>query len=268
MWGKIAIGTGVAVVALAAGSARLKEAMVCAGEDGWEAFDPELTGDFVSVNVCTFNEEDTVEMALESIRGQGIFQDYPDHVELVVIDSASTDRTVQRATACADRVLQAPRGKLTARHIGIEASRGNIIVSYDADIEVPPGAMDRLLAHFRDPYVVAVTGPTLTPEAPWWHSIMEPWGYTIEGTALGVRRVVGRNSAFRKEAYLGIGGFDLGIDQQDRAAMIDAEEFTFAQRMKDAGTVIYEPRACVLNSRLALFAPEKYRAERARGERF
>jgi glycosyltransferase involved in cell wall biosynthesis len=268
MWGKVAIGTGIAAAALAAGSARLREEMVSAGAQNRELFDPGLMGDFISVNVCTLNEEDTIAEALESIRQQDVFLDYPGSAELIVIDSASTDRTAERAAPYADRILQSPRGKLTARHIGIKASRGTIIVNYDADVRVPPGAMNALLRHFKDPNVIAVTGPTITPEAPWWYSIIEPWGYTLEGTALGVRRIVGRNSAFRKAAYYDSGGFNRAINQQDRAAMIDEEEFTLARRMKDAGVVIYEPKACVLSSRLASLAPEKYRRERADGERF
>lgn len=76
--------------------------------------------------------------------------------------------------------------------------------------------------------------------------------------------VVGHNI----DRYYSVGGFNLNINQQDRTAMIDEEEFSFAQRMKAIGVVIYEPKACVLALRSVLFAPETYQQERVKGERF
>lgn len=239
----------IAVGATVVSSQALKNDMLSEEHNNIALFNPELNRALISINVCTLNEEERIAAALQSIVSQNIYRTYRDRFELIVIDSASTDRTVEVAKPYADYIVQAPKGKLRARELGFRLSRGNIIVNYDADVEVPPASMNMLLRPFANPNVVAVTGPSVTQDSEWWYSVLEPIGYTLEGTVLGVQRVVGRNSAFRKDAYFAMGGFNMNIDQSKVSVMIDEEERRFASRLRQYGEVLYEGKACVFTTK-------------------
>lgn len=77
--------------------------------------------------------------------------------EIVIVDDASTDRTVEIAEEFAAdcwqgavRVLRMPerRGAGAARKHGIRAARGELIVMLDADGSYPAAAVPELLRHF------------------------------------------------------------------------------------------------------------------------
>ena len=99
----------------------------------------------VSVIVPVFNSDATIQRALDSIAAQ-TFTDY----EIIVVDDASTDRTVEAVTHCAgDRVtlLRHPhnRGAAAARNTGIAAARGRWVAFLDSDDAWKPGKLARQL---------------------------------------------------------------------------------------------------------------------------
>src|SRR5262245_8612017 len=60
-------------------------------------------------------------------------------VEYIVVDNNSTDRTCAIATACGFTIVEEPRQGVTwARQAGLEAARGMIYASVDADTLYPP----------------------------------------------------------------------------------------------------------------------------------
>jgi rSAM/selenodomain-associated transferase 2 len=74
---------------------------------------------------------------LQALRRQG--------VELVVADGGSRDGTVQLATALADRVLVAPRGRASQMNAGAAACRGQVLLFLHADTRLPDDALPALL---------------------------------------------------------------------------------------------------------------------------
>lgn len=197
-----------------------------------------------TIVVPAFNEEAWIEPCLLSLLNQNLYQTYPDRFEILVIDSASTDATPQIAKKYADAVISAPRGKLTARHIGILDGIGELIVACDSDTFYPANWLNLTLRNFNENGVVAVSTPrTVT-------NYLLKTGYVwcaVRDYVLN-NRIVGCSSAFWREAYVKTGGFNLNIDQFDRTQMLMEEEFAFAKRLKTVGKLKFEMKAPVITS--------------------
>jgi len=94
----------------------------------------------VSVIICTLNEEKNLPHVLPRI---------PAWVdEVILVDGHSTDRTIEVAKKLRPdvKVLYQPnRGKGDALKYGVAASKGDIIVTLDADGTYPPEEMPRFV---------------------------------------------------------------------------------------------------------------------------
>jgi len=196
----------------------------------------------ISIIMPTLNEALLVERALVSLQDQNVRVAYPERFEVIVVDSASQDETVQIARKYADRVLTAPRGKLTAMDIGIREARGDIIVAVDADCNYNVNFLNLLLRHFENPNVVAVSGVEFMEHHEILSLLVENYVYAVKP------RLHGRGSAYRKQAYFDIGGFNLDINQQDVYSMMNEEEFGLWLRMSQVGECVRETRASVVAS--------------------
>ncbi|MEM2925803.1 MAG: glycosyltransferase family 2 protein [Methanocellales archaeon] len=205
----------------------------------------------VSIIIPTYNEEALIENCLRSIRAQNILAKYPDYFEVIVVDSYSSDATVEKAKRYVDRIIFAPRGKLNARDLGIRNANGEIIVSVDADVFAPVNWLNLLLRHFRCPRdncrwssVVAVSGPTIGEYGAL--DSLYLWRFLLYGNSpLQLKRLYGRNSAFRREAYFLANGFNLEVDQFDLNSIINEEEFNFARRLSELGKYVFDLQASV-----------------------
>jgi len=103
---------------------------------------------YVSVIVPAYNAADYLERALDSALAQTMSD-----LEVVVVDDASSDNTLQvaRAAAAGDsRVLvlhnERNLGLPRSRNRGIEMARGEWIALLDADDQWPPERLERMLA--------------------------------------------------------------------------------------------------------------------------
>jgi glycosyltransferase involved in cell wall biosynthesis len=89
----------------------------------------------LSVVLITYNEESNLARTLESVKplvcgGQG---------EIIVVDSGSTDRTLEIAQAYGAKVFVEPwKGYAAQKNSAIEKAAGDWILSLDADEEVSP----------------------------------------------------------------------------------------------------------------------------------
>lgn len=101
----------------------------------------------VTVVVPAFNAEPWIGESLSSV----IAQSYPKHsLEIVVVDDASTDRTIDVAAAILDRsgiahrVIRhaSPSGPSAARNNGWRASRGQWLQFLDADDQLAPPKLE------------------------------------------------------------------------------------------------------------------------------
>lgn len=181
-----------------------------------------------SIVLPTLNEEKYLGRTLESLKKQS-FSNY----ELIIADSASIDKTLEIAKSYDAQVISCPRGKLTARDIGIRAAKGAVIIAADADCEYPESWLGNTMAEFKDNTVVAVTGPRLYEG----HSYIQELQLIFYWQCW---RLFGSNSAFRNDAYFMSGGFNLSINQFDSQLMVNEEEVLFRDRLAAFGRIVYQ----------------------------
>jgi GT2 family glycosyltransferase len=208
----------------------------------------------VSVVVCCYTEDrwDDICGALGSVLPQLREGD-----ELVV--------AVDHAPELADRVrawfpeavvvenTQA-RGLSGARNTGIAAARAEIVAFLDDDATAESDWLDRLLAPYERPEVVAVGGrvvPRWDAGRPAWFPEEFDWvvgctyaGHPGEGE---IRNVIGANMSFRREVFAELGGFD---DRVGRIGKLpsgcEETELCIRVRQRRPGAVIwYSPDAVV-----------------------
>ncbi|MBA3788867.1 glycosyltransferase family 2 protein [Patescibacteria group bacterium] len=171
----------------------------------------------VSIIVPAYNEELTVKNCVQSL----LKQSYK-NCEIILVDDGSTDTT---RMVCAGLAASYPRnitfytknngGKASALNYGIRNSRGDIIVSIDADSLFVTDTVKHLVESFKDPRVGAVGGNVKVANRANLLSKQQAAEYisglTIQRKAFAqincMQIISGAIGAFRKEALMKVGGY-------------------------------------------------------------
>src|SRR3989304_404612 len=108
--------------------------------------------------VPAYNEEQSIASCLNSL----ISVAYDDK-EIIVIDDASTDRTVQTVEKFLGKDVILVRrewngGRATALNSGLQRATGDVIITTDADTVVPSDWLQRFTSCFEQQGVVAAGG--------------------------------------------------------------------------------------------------------------
>lgn len=189
----------------------------------------------VSVVVVGWREPGwLLEVSLSSLKRQNVVEAYPQFFDFVFVGCEGVDLSIPRRYGF--RVFCALRGKLRARHVGVQHSLGEIVVAADADTYYPPNWLNLMLQPFHDPGVVGVSAPK-------WLGVFEPVAHLVS-VAFYSSRMSGRASAFTKEAYFKIGGFNLAVDDLyiktgDVSILVAEEEVWFYERLRRLGKVVF-----------------------------
>jgi glycosyltransferase involved in cell wall biosynthesis len=191
-------------------------------------------GPDVTVVVPARNEEERLPLCLARLREQT----FPGF-ELLVVDSASTDRTLQVARAFGANVISLREpGVGRARQAGFQAAQGAIIASTDADALPSQDWLERLIVPFRDPAVVGSFGTLrFTPDEGWLrigHAFFSR--FQKVNKRLGRPLCCGPNFAVRKTAFLEVGGFAAGVSYPN-----DAEDIRLALKLRAVGDIVFLP---------------------------
>ncbi len=178
-------------------------------------FDPDYCPP-VSVIIAAFNEEKVIEKTVRSILDNG----YPD-LEIVVVDDGSKDRTLSVLHELFGneervRIVSQPNGgKSAALNNGISEARHDILVALDADTIFRRGSIEKLVRHFSDPRVGAVSGNARVGNRrkliTRFQSIEYIMGFNLDRRALDLLNAItvvpGAAGAWRREVIITLGGF-------------------------------------------------------------
>ncbi len=113
----------------------------------------------VSVIIAAYNEAKVINKTIATL----LSSDYP-NLDILVVDDGSKDDTAGVVSAAYGHdprvtVLVKPNGgKASALNLGIKQCRGEIIVALDADTVFARDTVNKLVRHFADPAVGAVSG--------------------------------------------------------------------------------------------------------------
>ena len=180
----------------------------------------------VSVIIPAHDEEEQLPATLRSL----LRQEYPGRVEFVVVNDRSADATgaiIEDFAARDERVVPVHlehtsnrlSPKVNAVNEGIARSRGEIIVTSDADCEYPAGWLEGLVSHFEEDVVMTVgyvestragrpRSRAATFETIDWLTLMlvsrslTRFGWKFASSA--------NNQAYRRSAFERAGGFGAG----------------------------------------------------------
>lgn len=222
----------------------------------------------VEIQIPTLNEEKEIKRCVKSVARQDIKKVNENRVTVSLIDSNSEDRTVEIAEPYVDRIITAPKGKLTARDFAIKKSKADIIVSFDADCYYPPRTVSALVYPIlKSKNTVASGGRSIFPDVV---------SQTVQNSLENISKALyncnylsGRISALKRDAYLRMGGFNLDINQRNAVAMVWEEEITLAGRLIAAtgGNVVRVHDAVAFTSNRRLYSMD-YIKRILSGERF
>ena len=173
----------------------------------------------VSVVVCAYNAERTMDACLTSLRTLN----YPDY-EVIVVNDGSTDATLaiterHKQTYGAHPegpelviVSQENKGLSVARNVGAAAATGELVAYTDSDCVPDPDWLAFLVYKFVRSGFVAVGGPNFPPPEP---SLVPAAVAVSPGGPTHVllndevaEHIPGCNMAFTKKALEDIGGFE------------------------------------------------------------
>jgi O-antigen biosynthesis protein len=197
----------------------------------------------ISVVVCSYNGAATVDETCRHVRAL----DYPDY-EVIVVDDGSTDATPQIARRHGFQVISTEnRGLSAARNLGAEVATGEIVAYLDDDA-YPDRDWLKYLAHaYAGGEFAGVGGPNISPEEDGALATCIACGPGNPTHVLlsdrAAEHIPGCNCSFRRDALLGVGGFD----PQFRVAGDDVD---LCWRLREAGWKLgFSPAAMVWHHR-------------------
>jgi len=206
--------------------------------------------------IPAYNEEaligKCVQSVLDDVKRSGA------EVEIVVVNNASKDRTAEVAAAFPDvRVVdETEKGLVHARRAGFEATSAELVANIDADTELPPGWIAKVLAEFeRKPALVGLSGPYIYHDLSLWNRFLVRLFYMVSFCVYLLNRFVlrvgsmiqGGNFVIRRSAWIKAGGFDTSIsfygedtDVAVRLSRVGPVKFTFSLPMYTSGRRLAE----------------------------
>ncbi|MEW6072740.1 MAG: glycosyltransferase family 2 protein [Planctomycetota bacterium] len=211
-----------------------------------------------SVVLCTRNRAASLAAACRVL----LAMDHPpERWELLVVDNASTDDTLEVARVVARahpgrvRVIEERRlGLSAARNAAVGASEAELLAFLDDDAEPVPGWLASLEAALGRDGVWAAGGPVIpvfAGELPDWFAgrflpYLSVWDRGDECVPLAYNDYPrGTNIAFRRDVFARFGPFSLRLGRRGRS-LRSGEEIELCLRIeRHGGQVLYVPGAAV-----------------------
>ena len=195
----------------------------------------------VSVIVPVYNEEKYITACLEHLLDQEVMAD-----EIIVINNNCTDHTLKLLKKFPVTIVhEKTQGISHARNKGFDTATGTIIARTDGDTQVPRDWVKRIKETFKDPDVIALTGPAKFYDVPEVFQVskvpMKLFFSTFRNT-FQHNCLYGANLAIRKSAWKKV---------RSQVCMDDAivhEDVDLALHMAKYGTIIFDSSLIILAS--------------------
>jgi rhamnosyltransferase len=185
-----------------------------------------------SVIVRSKDSARTIEAAFRSLRRQTV------PVEIVVVDSGSTDGTLELARGWGDRLVEIPPRSYNSGHAlntGVENAGGEILFALSSHCELPHDRwVEQALALFERPDVAAACGSASTP---YDEPLVDTWYQRMEDVrANPFWGLSNHASAWRRKAW----------NEHRFLEGPTAEDKQWARRVLEAGwTIAFHPALTV-----------------------
>jgi cellulose synthase/poly-beta-1,6-N-acetylglucosamine synthase-like glycosyltransferase len=178
----------------------------------------------VTVLIPAHNEESVIVLTVASVLASDVKQ-----LAVIVVNDGSTDRTGELLDShfgqdVRVRILhQVNRGKSAALSRAMAEADTEIVVTIDADTEIEPDAISKLLRHFSDPTVGAVAGNVKVGNRSRWLTRWQALEYitsqNMEKRAFDLLNCItvvpGALGAWRKKAIAAAGGITADTVAED-----------------------------------------------------
>jgi peptidoglycan-N-acetylglucosamine deacetylase len=178
----------------------------------------------VTVLIPAHNEESVIVQTVQSV----LLSDLK-NIRVIVVDDGSSDRTLELlqgnfgGNARVQIIHQVNRGKAAALNNALSHARTEFVVTIDADTEIEPNAIRKLLRHFSDPKVGAVAGNVKVGNRSRWLTRWQALEYitsqNMEKRAFDLLNCItvvpGALGAWRREAIEAVGGITADTVAED-----------------------------------------------------
>lgn len=197
----------------------------------------------LGVVIRTLNESALLGRCIDTLRSQAT--ELP--LDILVVDSGSTDGTVDIAREHGARVIEIPPEDFdysSALNLGIREVRGDLIALLSAHaIPVDDQWVARVTAPFADEFVAGVaSGQVPWPDAPWWEVLRI-------GRAFPTSRIEYRDPAAEIVFSNAASCIRRDVWEAHEFTLPAAEDVDWARRVVAEGwSVVYDPQATVFHS--------------------
>jgi cellulose synthase/poly-beta-1,6-N-acetylglucosamine synthase-like glycosyltransferase/peptidoglycan/xylan/chitin deacetylase (PgdA/CDA1 family) len=178
----------------------------------------------VTVLIPAHNEESVIVQTVTSV----LASDHPD-LRIIVVNDGSADKTGELLDDNFSHeprvriIHQVNRGKAAALHLAMSQAETDIVVTIDADTEIEPDAIRKLIRHFSDPTVGAVAGNVKVGNRSRWLTRWQALEYitsqNMEKRAFDLLNCItvvpGALGAWRKKAIDAAGGITADTVAED-----------------------------------------------------
>ena len=184
---------------------------------GKTSFEP-----IVSIIICAKDEEESIEQCIISLLNLNY---PPEKIEVILVNDRSIDRTREIMLQYTSKYPSLKyfeitgqqgklKGKTNALAQALKHATGEVIFTTDADIEVNPNWLRRMLDYYDENTGVAAGYSVIIPKGSMFYWLQSAdWLYLLSvaagGDGVGVPiSCVGNNMSYRKAAYDEIGGYE------------------------------------------------------------
>ncbi len=201
----------------------------------------------ISVVIAMYNAMDVIEPCLKSIYSSN-YKDF----EVIIVDDGSTDNSVDIVKKYPCRLIELDKnsGPATARNVGVENSRGDIIFFVDSDTEMDENALQEAANTFKEnPDIYGVVGISgikslrkgLAPN----YNALENYYYISKGNGKYVNFFSTQFGSIKKDIFNEVGGFD------ENFKSADIEDIEFGSRIPEGK--IYANKNIIIGHNFPLF---------------